>query len=168
MEHEKSGKWLHTSAYSEGEKNETFSVTREKTRAHRSFLNPEARESTEISSRDSLGRFLSTGRWKISNSAKCSNVARRCLNFFNVLKTRGTGRWTQSMSFERAREENARVAKGWFRSRNIKFTRSTSRTSFVSRLCSCRAWKAFALFLRRAFLFSPFFSSLLSIIANST
>lgn len=66
-----------TSAYSEGEKNETFSVTREKTRAHRSFLNPEARESTEISSRDSLGRFLSTGRWKISNSAKCSNVVRR-------------------------------------------------------------------------------------------
>lgn len=40
--------------------------------------------------------------------------------------------------------------------------------AFVSRLCSCRAWKAFAPFLRRAFLFSPFFSSLLSIIANST
>lgn len=76
---------------------------------------------------------VSTGRWKISNSAKCSNVARRCLNFFNVLKTRGIGRWTQSMSFERAREENARVAKGWFRSRNIKFTRSFRAFAAVAR-----------------------------------
>lgn len=55
------------------------------------------------------------------------------VNFFNVLKTRGTGRWTQSMSFERAREENARVAKGWFRSRNIKFTRSFRAFAAVAR-----------------------------------
>lgn len=63
-----------------GRKNETFSVTRERTRAHRSFLNPEARERTEISSRDSLGRFLPD----VEKFQTARNVGTHANSFFST------------------------------------------------------------------------------------
>lgn len=109
-------KWKMTShirLYLGGEKNETFSLTGEKTRAHRSFLNPEAREPTEISSRDSLGRFLPD----VEKFQTARNVRNDVNSFFNVSKThtQEERRWIKSaVSFARAREGKGRVApQGW-------------------------------------------------------
>lgn len=136
-------KWKMTShirLYLGGEKNETFSLTGEKTRAHRSFLNPEAREPTEISSRDSLGRFLPDVE-KFQTARNVRNDVNSFLTYRKRTHRRNedeSNRPCLSHGLEKERVESRRKG-GSFTEHKIHAFHVSSRGSFRASF-SCRVW----------------------------
>lgn len=123
-----------------GEKNETFSLTGEKTRAHRSFLNPEAREPTEISSRDSLGRFLPDVE-KFQTARNVRNDVNSFLTYRKRTHRRNedeSNRPCLSHGLEKERVESRRKG-GSFTEHKIHAFHVSSRGSFRASF-SCRVW----------------------------